>query len=176
MYKRQKDTYKKIIEIQEPHVEILCCETVCSIEEAHIATETALTTDKKVWLSFCVKEEDGTLLRSGESLEDALREFNNSKIDSFLINCAPPEAIHSSINVMKNFSKPYGALPNAFVTVNDLDIHNDVSILKKRSDLNIHKFVGEMLSYIKNNASIVGGCCEVGPQYIEALKNEIFKN
>ena len=41
---------------------------------------------------------------------------------------------------MKNFSKPYGALPNAFVTVNDLDIHNDVSILKKRSDLNINKF------------------------------------
>ena len=169
-----KDTYKKIIEIQEPHVEILCCETVCSIEEAHIATENALTTDKKVWLSFCVKEEDGTLLRSGESLEDALREFNNSKIDSFLINCAPPEAIHSSINIMKNFSKPYGALPNAFVTVNDLDIHNDVSILKKRSDLNINKFTGEILSYIKNNASIIGGCCEVGPKYIEALKNEIF--
>ena len=169
-----KDTYKKIIEIQEPHVEILCCETVCSIEEAHIATENALTTDKKVWLSFCVKEEDGTLLRSGESLEDALREFNNSKIDSFLINCAPPEAIHSSINVMKNFSKPYGALPNAFVTVNDLDIQNDVSILKKRSDLNINKFTGEILSYIKNNASIIGGCCEVGPKYIEALKNKIF--
>ncbi len=169
-----KDTYKKIIEIQEPHVEILCCETVCSIEEAHIATEIALTTDKKVWLSFCVKEEDGTLLRSGESLEDALREFNNSKIDSFLINCAPPEAIHSSINVMKNFSKPYGALPNAFVTVNDLDIHNDVSILKKRSDLNINKFTVEILSYIKNNASIIGGCCEVGPKYIEALKNKIF--
>ena len=76
---------------------------------------------------------------------------------------------------MKNFSKPYGALPNAFVTVNDLDIHNDVSILKKRSDLNINKFTGEILSYIKNNASIIGGCCEVGPKYIEALKNEIFK-
>ena len=171
-----KDTYKKIIEIQEPHIEIFCCETVCSIEEAHIATETALTTDKKVWLSFCVKEEDGTLLRSGEHLKDALREFDNSKIDAFLINCAPPEAIHSSINIMKNFSKPFGALPNAFVTVNDLDIHNDVSILKKRSDLNIDKFVGEILSYIKNNASIVGGCCEVGPQYIKALRNEIFNN
>ena len=171
-----KDTLKKIVEIQEPHVDILCCETVCSIEEAHIATETALTTDKKVWLSFCVKEEDGTLLRSGEYLEDALREFDNSKIDSFLINCAPPEAIHSSINVMQSFSKPFGALPNAFVTVDDLDIHNDVSILKKRSDLNIVKFIGEILSYIKNNASIVGGCCEVGPQYIEAIRNKIFNN
>ena len=32
-----KDTYKKIIEIQEPHVEIFCCETICSIEEANIS-------------------------------------------------------------------------------------------------------------------------------------------
>ena len=77
---------------------------------------------------------------------------------------------------MRNFSKPYGALPNAFVTVNDLNIHNDVSILKKRSDLNINKFTSEILSYIKNNASIVGGCCEVGPKYIEALKNKFLLN
>ena len=77
---------------------------------------------------------------------------------------------------MKNFSKPFGALPNAFETVNNLDIHNDVSILKKRSDLNIDKFVIEILSYIKNNVSIVGGCCEVSPQYIEALKHNIFNN
>ena len=171
-----KDTYKRIIGLQEPSVDIFCCETICSIEEAKISTEEALKTDKKVWLSFCVKEEDGTLLRSGERLEDALKEFDNTKINSFLVNCAPPEAIQSSIKIMKNFSKPFGALPNAFETVNNLDIHNDVSILKKRSDLNINKFVGEILSYIKNNASIVGGCCEVGPQYIEALKNEIFNN
>jgi S-methylmethionine-dependent homocysteine/selenocysteine methylase len=171
-----KDTYKRIIGLQEPSVDIFCCETICSIEEAKISTEEALKTDKKVWLSFCVKEEDGTLLRSGERLEDALKEFDNTKINSFLVNCAPPEAIHSSIKIMKNFSKPFGAMPNAFETVNNLDIHNDVSILKKRSDLNIDKFVGVILSYVKNNASIVGGCCEVGPQYIEALKNKIFNN
>ena len=171
-----KDTYKKIVELQNSHVDIFCSETVCSIEEAHISTENALNTDKKVWLSFCVKEGDGTLLRSGEHLEDALKEFDSSKIDAFLINCAPPEAIQSSIKILKNFSKPFGALPNAFETVNNLDIHNDVSILKKRSDLNIEKFVDEILSYIKNNASIIGGCCEVGPQYIGALKDKIFNN
>tara|TARA_B100000963_G_C22514950_1_gene620180 strand:- start:94 stop:981 length:888 start_codon:yes stop_codon:yes gene_type:complete len=171
-----KDTYKNIVELQNSHVDIFCSETVCSIEEAHISTENALTTNKKVWLSFCVKEEDGTLLRSGERLEDALREFDKTQIDAFLINCAPPEAIQSSIKIMKNFSKPFGALPNAFETVNNLNIHNDVSVLKKRSDLNIDKFVGQTLSYIKNNASIVGGCCEVGPKYIEALKDRIFNN
>ncbi len=168
-----KDTYKRIIDLQEPFIDIFCCETVCSIEEANIVTEIVLKSDKKVWLSFCVKEEDGTMLRSGEHLEDALKEFDNSKIAAFLINCAPPEAIHSSVKIMKSFSKPFGALPNGFETVNFLNETNDVSILKKRKDFNIDKFVEDILSFIKNNASIVGGCCEVSPEYINAVKNKI---
>ena len=34
-----------------------------------------------LWLGK--KEEDGELLRSGEKLEDALKEFANSKVDAF---------------------------------------------------------------------------------------------
>ena len=168
-----KDTYKRIIDLQEPFVDVFCCETVCSIEEANIVTEIALNSDKKVWLSFCVKEEDGGLLRSGERLEDALKEFESSEVDSFLINYAPPEAIHKSIEIMTKFSKPYGALPNGFETVNFLNETNDVSILNKRKDFNLDKFVEDILSFIENNASIVGGCCEVSPEYINAVKNKI---
>ena len=167
------ETYQRIVDIQQPFVDIFCCETVCSIEEAIIVTEVALQSDKKVWLSFCVKEEDGTTLRSGEKLEDALKEFDTSEVNSFLVNCAPPEAISKSINVMKNFSKPFGGLPNGFETVNFLDVGNDVSILEKRNDFSIDKFVQDMLSYIRNNASIVGGCCEVSPEYISAVRDEI---
>ena len=168
-----KDTYKRIIDLQEPFVDILCCETICSIEEASIAAEIALKSDKKVWLSFCVKEEDGELLRSGEKLDDALKEFANSKVDAFLINCAPSEAIHKSIEIMKKYSKPFGALPNGFETVNFLNETNDVSILNKRKDFNLDKFVEDVLSFVKNNASIIGGCCEVSPEYIKAVKNRI---
>jgi len=170
------DIYKKIVEIQQSHVDILCCETVSSIQEAEIVTETALTSEKEVWLSFCVKEEDGTFLRSGERLEDALNQFKNTKVKTFLVNCAPPEAIHQSIEIMKKFNKPYGGLPNGFKSVNLLNDGNDVSILEKRDDFNINKFVKDTLSFIENNVSIVGGCCEVGPKYIEALKNEIKNN
>jgi len=170
------DIYKKIVEIQQSHVDILCCETVSSIQEAEIVTETALTSEKEVWLSFCVKEEDGTFLRSGERLEDALNQFKNTNVKTFLVNCAPPEAIHQSIEIMKKFNKPYGGLPNGFKSVNLLNDGNDVSILEKRDDFNINKFVKDTLSFIENNVSIVGGCCEVGPKYIEALKNEIKNN
>jgi len=168
------ETYKRIADIQQPFVDVFCCETVCSIEEASIVTDIALQTEKKVWLSFCVKEEDGAFLRSGEKLKDALKEFDSSEVDSFLINCAPPEAISSSIKILNNFSKPFGGLPNGFKSVNELDVGNDVSILEKRHDFHIDKFVQDILSYIENNASIVGGCCEVSPQYISAINDKIL--
>lgn len=168
-----KDIYKRIVEIQQQHVDIFICETVSSIEEAEVVTEAALCSEKKVWLSFCVKEEDGTRLRSGESLEDALNQFKNTDINSFLVNCAPPEAIHQSISIMKKLNKPFGGLPNGFKSVNLLNDENDVSVLEKRDDFNIDKFVKDTLRFIENNASIVGGCCEVSPKYIRALKNKI---
>lgn len=168
-----KDIYKRIVEIQQQHVDIFVCETVSSIEEAEVVTEAALGSEKKVWLSFCVEEEDGTQLRSGESLEDALNQFENTEINSFLVNCTPPEAIHQSISIMKKLKKPFGGLPNGFKSVNLLNDENDVSILEKRDDFNIDKFVKDTLRFIENNASIVGGCCEVSPKYIKALKNKI---
>ena len=171
--KEAKDIYKRIVEIQQQHVDIFVCETVSSIEEAEVVTEVALGSEKKVWLSFCVKEEDGTKLRSGESLEDALNQFENTDINSFLVNCSPPEAIHQSIGVMKKSKKPFGGLPNGFKSVNLLNDENDVSVLEKRDDFNIDKFVKDTLRFIENNASIIGGCCEVSPKYIKSLKNKI---
>jgi homocysteine S-methyltransferase len=64
-------------------------------------------------------------------------------------------------------------LPNGFKSVNLLNDENDVSVLEKRDDFNIDKFVKDTLRFIENNASIVGGCCEVSPKYIKALKNKI---
>ena len=64
-------------------------------------------------------------------------------------------------------------MPNGFETVNFLNETNDVSILNKRKDFSLDKFVEDMLSFIKNNASIIGGCCEVSPEYIKAVKNKI---
>ena len=171
--KEAKDIYKRIVEIQQQHVDIFVCETVSSIEEAEVVTEVALGSEKKVWLSFCVKEEDGTKLRSGESLEDALNQFENTDINSFLVNCSPPEAIHQSIGVMKKSKKPFGGLPNGFKSVNLLNDENNVSVLEKRDDFNIDKFVKDTLRFIENNASIIGGCCEVSPKYIKSLKNKI---
>lgn len=167
------ESYKKIVDIQERHIDVFLCETVCSIEEALIVSEVALQSQKPVWLSFSVDEDNGELLRSGEKLNDALKEFDKSKIDAFLINCSPPEAIEKAINIMKSYSKPFGALANGFETTKPLFPGENVSVLKKRDDFNEIKFVDSVISNIENNASIVGGCCEVSPDYISAIHKRI---
>ena len=50
---------------------LLSAKLVTSIEEAQILIEATSETSKKVILSFTVDEVDGTILRSGESLERA---------------------------------------------------------------------------------------------------------
>jgi S-methylmethionine-dependent homocysteine/selenocysteine methylase len=50
----------------------------------------------------------------------------------------------------------------------------NVSVLKKRNDFNQEKFVNFVLECINEGASIVGGCCEVSPEYISAINNKIF--
>ena len=96
-----QEIYKKMIQIQERGVDAFICETVTSIEEAQILIEATSETSKKVILSFTVDEVDGTILRSGESLELALNEFDNSKVDAFLINCSPPESMIMSLEILK---------------------------------------------------------------------------
>ena len=97
------EIYKKMIQIQERGVDAFICETVTSIEEAQILIESTSETQKNVILSFTVDEVNGKILRSGESLERALKEFQNSKVDAFLVNCSPPEAMIDSLKILKKF-------------------------------------------------------------------------
>ena len=79
-----------------------------------------------------------------------------------------------SIECEKKFSKPFGAQPNGFETCLPLTPGENVSVLKKRNDFNQEKFVNFVLECINEGASIVGGCCEVSPEYISAINNKIF--
>ena len=45
---------------------------------------------------------------------------------------------------------------------------------KLGNDFNQEKFVNFVLECINEGASIVGGCCEVSPEYISAINNKIF--
>lgn len=168
-------TYKDIVEIQKNEVDFFICETMSSIEEALIAYETANISGKPIFISFCVTEQKGDVLLSGEKLFDACHALNKKNVTAFAINCCQFEVVEKSLEVFKQFSLPFGVLPNGFKTVKPLKPGMSVDLLEKRIDVKPSMFVEYAMKWIESGCGFVGGCCEIGPEFIKLLSDEIIR-
>lgn len=165
--------YTEIARIMAPHVDLLICETVASVAHARSALEGALTSGKPVWLAMTVQDTDGRLLRSGEPLADVLPFIDGAA--AILVNCAAPEAMAAALDVLAQSSKPFGAFANGFTHISE-DFLTDkptVTSLQSRHDLSPETYADFALGWIDQGATIVGGCCEVGPAHIAKLAKAI---
>lgn len=165
--------YAEIATIIAPHVDLILCETVASVAHAKAALEAATATGKPVWLSLTVDDVDGTRLRSGEPLSDVLPIAQNAA--AILINCALPEAITASMDVLAKGNLPFGAYANGFtkITAAFLEDKPTVDALTARQDLDPEAYAAFAMKWIDQGATIVGGCCEVGPAHIAKMAETI---
>ena len=62
-------SYERIVEQQEPAVDLFIAETMSSVTEARYVCDVVAKTAKPIWVSFTVNDNDGTVLRSGETLK-----------------------------------------------------------------------------------------------------------
>jgi homocysteine S-methyltransferase len=149
--------------------ELLICETVASVAHARAVLEGALSAGLPVYLSLTVDDDDGTRLRSGEPLTDVWEVGQDA--DAILINCSVPEVIPAALDVLARGKKPFGAYANAFTRIPQefLDPKVTVDILSARRDLDPEAYAGHAMRWISQGATIVGGCCEVGPAHIKKL-------
>ena len=169
-------TYNEIVKIQKNEVDFFICETMSSIDESLIAYEAARVSEKPIIISFCVTEEDGNLLMSGEKLFDACNAFSKKNVSAYAINCCQFEVVEQSLEAFKKFSLPFGVLPNGFKTVKPLKPGMAVDLLEKRTDLKPLMFVKYSMDWINAGCRFIGGCCEIGPEFIKLLKNELISS
>ena len=165
--------YKEIVEILTPHVDMFICETVSSIAHARAALEAGLMSGKPVWVALTVNETDGTRLRSGELVADALPHLTEAS--AVLANCSSPEAITQTMDILATSGKPFGAYANGFTKIADgfLGAKPTVDALTARKDLGPEAYAVFAMDWIAKGATIVGGCCEVGPAHIAKLAEDI---
>ena len=161
--------YAEVAQILAPHVDLLICETIASVDQARSVLEGAQAGGKPVWLSMTVDDEDGTLLRSGEPLADVLPVAAGAA--ALLANCAAPEAMAAAVGVLSQGDLPFGAYANGFtqITKEFLKDKPTVDSLSARRDLGPEAYARFALGWIDQGATIVGGCCEVGPAHIKRL-------
>ena len=164
--------YQGVVEALRDDVDLYICETMSSAQEAHTAASAALAHGggKPVYVAWTLDETPGRGLRSGETVRQAVDALTGLAVEGYLFNCTHPEAIEAGLRELKALTtKPIGCYPNRLNKVPDgWTLDNEITT-GLRGDLPQHIYVAAMLRCVAAGASIVGGCCGIGPSDIRAL-------
>ena len=161
--------YAEVARELAPHVDLIICETVSSLAHASAVMQGALSVGLPVWLSVTVDDRDGSRLRSGEAVADVCA--IGAGAQALLANCSAPEAMAAAMVALKAAGKPFGAYANGFaqITADFLKEAPTVDALSARRDLTPEIYARYAMGWVAQGATIVGGCCEVGPAHIAEL-------
>ena len=167
--------YAEIARILSAHVDIILLETMASVTMCKGAVAGALVADRPIWLSITVDDLDGSKLRSGEPIADLAPLLQSGQVQAILANCSVPEAMTAALAQLRGFGLPFGAYANGFtkITGNFLKDAATVRELTHRHDLTPEKYADFAMEWVNQGASIVGGCCEVGPAHIRHLAERL---
>lgn len=170
--------YLAMAKALEPLVDLFLCETMSSGREAlnaaSQATAVAQRRELPVYVSWTLDERPGHGLRSGEPVQEAFELLAELDIAGFLINCTSLEAIEQGLRELRTLTeKPIGAYPNRMTTVPaGWTLDNEIRIVY-RDDLDTQVFVEAARRFRAAGATILGGCCGVGPDHIRALADSL---
>ena len=165
--------FAEVANIIGPHVDLIQCETVVSVAQTKAILEGAKAAGKPIWIAFSVSDRDGSKLRSGEDLADAVAAAGDA--EALLVNCSAPEVIVAALDVLATSGKPYGAYPNGFekITEGFLGAKPTVDALNKRRDFTPDLFADHAMTWVDHGATIIGGCCEVSPAHIAEIASRL---
>ena len=167
--------YRRIAALQAPHVDVMLGETLSGVTEIEAATEAMAeqADGRPVWTAISVSDEDGTRLRSGEALTEGVAAAVASGATALLLNCSRPEAIERGLPAIEKTGLPWGAYANGFVRAADLELDGTVDDLGTREDLGPAAYADIAMKWVERGATIVGGCCEIGPDHIRMLAERL---
>ncbi|MYD44517.1 MAG: homocysteine S-methyltransferase family protein [Gammaproteobacteria bacterium] len=173
-----KPIYSELIDCMASSVDVFLAETMSSIDEAMHVAECRAAHKRAVnlpWLvAFTLDDTKEAVLRSGEGIEAAIRAVARFQPEAILFNCSTPEAILSSIAAAAKLKVcKVGGYPNRFNPVPMGWTLDDEQEITRNVELNVDAFVSWSQRFIAAGAEYVGGCCGIGPRYIEALTTSL---
>ena len=167
-------TYRQVVAIQCEAVDLFICETLSAIREVKAAVAAATESGKPVICGMSVMDNDGTRLRSGESLGEAAEAARAAGATAVAVNCSWPEAVTQALPDLAATGLAYGGWANGFSNAaGDLSLGGTVEAMGVRNDLGPEAYGDHAMTWVDAGATIVGGCCEVGPTHIAHLAKRL---
>ncbi|MEL6979169.1 MAG: homocysteine S-methyltransferase family protein [Pseudomonadota bacterium] len=167
--------YREIAALQAPLVDVLLCETMSSVAQARGALMGVSGAGKPVWLAISTADDDGGRLRSGEPATEILPLLDAFEIDALLVNCTRPEAVTDTLALLQHCGAPLGAYANGFSRIAAAYRSSTATVeeLSARDDMTPERYADHAERWAELGATIIGGCCEIGPAHIAAVKSRL---
>ncbi|MDC0142807.1 homocysteine S-methyltransferase family protein [Candidatus Pelagibacter sp.] len=145
--------------------------------ECEIALKTIESFNLPVLVGIHIR--DNGQLPSGEAIKDIVKKYKNNNWLGIITACVSPKAYELVINDLEKLEMPYGFKLNAFKKIPEGytvaskdqwgDAGNPTTVLGKNTDLNESKFYEYVKKFMKDGATILGGCCEIRPSHIKEI-------
>ncbi|NYR10354.1 homocysteine S-methyltransferase family protein [Psychrobacter sp. BI730] len=176
-----EDIATPLIKGLNPYVDFWLAETQSLIAESIAVRELLNTLDtdnKPLWVSFTLEDSehlDVPRLRSGETVKEAVTKMADINVEAILFNCCQPEVIDQALDVAQSVLQDknamhikLGAYANAFPPQPKDATAND-GLDEVRDDLTPPAYLVWAKKWQTQGASLIGGCCGIGPEHIQAL-------
>ena len=163
-----------LVREQAPFVDLWLAETQSSIAEVELVREVldAHRQSAPLWISFTLEDEethDQPWLRSGELVADAAKAAERLGAEVLLFNCSQPEVMEPAIAAAAGVTGlPIGVYANSFVIEIDESAAN-AGMHSIREDVTPEAYLELARGWVAAGATLVGGCCGIGPEHISAL-------
>ncbi|RST83816.1 homocysteine S-methyltransferase [Aquibium carbonis] len=174
-FEESVDLYRRIVAEEAGRVDLFLCETMASAQEGLAAATAAAESGKPVWISWTLTDDGAPGLRSGETIAQAAAAVAHLPIAARLVNCSRPETVDAAFGDLAALGGTVGAYANGFTAVEALKHGGTVDVLSAREDLGPDSYASFAMGWVKRGATIVGGCCEVGPEHIARLRDRLVE-
>jgi S-methylmethionine-dependent homocysteine/selenocysteine methylase len=166
--------YERMADALAEHVDVLLCETMSTAAEAATAAAAVAETGLPVWVSWTLADDTRGVLRSGEALAEATAALADLPVEALLVNCSIPDAVSAGVSELAVLTdRLVGGYANAFTEI-PADItpgHTDQLIT--REDLSPPVYASFAEEWVARGATIIGGCCGIGPEHIAELSQAV---
>lgn len=159
-----------LVDAQAPFVDVWLAETMSSVDEASTTAEAVRAggSTAPVWLAFTTDDRDGSHLRSGESVDDAVLLAESVGAAVLAFNCSQPEALDVAVRRATGLtSLPIGVYANVLHDHGPAGAND--TIHQTRVDATAEAYCRWTDRWIEMGAAVVGGCCGTDATHIAAV-------
>lgn len=168
--------YQMLLDEQAPYADLWIAETIASLEELNAIIPVTRQSSKPCFYAFTLSDDNSKAptLRSGQSVKSAVALAAAAGAAGVLFNCSVPEAMSAAITQAKEALSDdsstllLGVYANNFAPIGTEHLANSQEMGIR--ELTPQQYLEYAKTWYEQGASIIGGCCGIGPEHIDALR------